>query len=126
MRIVPIPCLEDNYAYLVIASGGEAAVVDASEAAPVREAVRREGVRLAAIWSTHHHWDHVGGNEELAREDRRSRSSATSRTAGGCPAQTREVDTGDTVRVGDVEARCIHIPGTPSARWRTSSTLGGA
>ena len=40
MRVVPVPCLKDNYAYLVIASGGEAAIVDASEAAPVREALR--------------------------------------------------------------------------------------
>ena len=111
MRVVPVACLKDNYAYLVIARGGEAAVVDASEAAPVRDAVRREGVRLVAIWSTHHHYDHVGGNEELARELGARGRRATSPTAGACPAQTREVDTGDTVRVGDVEARCIHIPG---------------
>jgi hydroxyacylglutathione hydrolase len=110
MRIVPVACLKDNYAYLVIARTGEAAVVDASEAGPVREAVRREGVRLAAIWSTHHHYDHVGGNEEIAREWRVEVVAHVS-DRGRVPAQTREVDTGDTVRVGDVEARCIHIPG---------------
>jgi hydroxyacylglutathione hydrolase len=110
MRVVPIPCLKDNYAYLVIAATGEAAVVDASEAAPVREAVEREGVRLAAIWSTHHHHDHVGGNEELALEfDVEVVAHVSDR--GRVPAQTREVDTGDTVRVGDIEATCIHIPG---------------
>jgi hydroxyacylglutathione hydrolase len=110
MRIVPVACLKDNYAYLVVASGGEAAVVDASEAAPVRAAVRREGVRLAAIWSTHHHYDHVGGNEEIAREFGVEVVAHVS-DRGRVPGQTREVDTGDTVRVGDVEARCIHIPG---------------
>jgi hydroxyacylglutathione hydrolase len=110
MRVVPIACLKDNYAYLVIASGGEAAVVDASEAGPVREAVRREGVRLLAIWSTHHHYDHVGGNEELVRELGVEVVGHVS-DRGRVPGQTREVDTGDTVRVGDVEARCIHIPG---------------
>jgi hydroxyacylglutathione hydrolase len=110
MRIVPIACLTDNYAYLVIASGGEAAIVDASEAAPVREAVRREGVRPVAIWSTHHHHDHVGGNEELAREFAVEVVAHVS-DRGRVPAQTREVDTGDTVRAGDIEARCIHIPG---------------
>jgi hydroxyacylglutathione hydrolase len=102
--------LQDNYAYLVIASGGDAAVVDASEAAPVRDAVKREGVRLVAIWSTHHHYDHVGGNEELARELSLEVIGHVS-DRGRLPAQTREVDTGDNVRVGDVEARCIHIPG---------------
>jgi hydroxyacylglutathione hydrolase len=110
MRIVPVPCLTDNYAYLVIASGGEAAVVDASEAEPVRAALRREGARLAAIWSTHHHLDHVGGNAELAREAKVDVVAHVS-DQGRVPAQTRGVDTGDTVRVGDVEAKCIHIPG---------------
>jgi hydroxyacylglutathione hydrolase len=110
MRVVPIACLKDNYAYLVIAGGGEAAVVDASEAGPVREAVRRQGVRLVAIWSTHHHYDHVGGNEELVRELGVEVVGHVS-DRGRVPCQTREVDTGDTVGVGDVVARCIHIPG---------------
>ena len=34
MRVVPVPCLKDNYAYLVIDARGDAAVVDASEAGP--------------------------------------------------------------------------------------------
>ena len=41
MRIVPIPCLQDNYAYLVVSDGGHAAIVDASEAEPVRDALRK-------------------------------------------------------------------------------------
>jgi len=110
MRIVPVPCLSDNYAYLVISGTGEAAVVDASEAAPVRDALRREGARLTAIWSTHHHLDHVGGNGELAAGGAIEVVAHVS-DRGRVPAQTRAVDTGDTVRVGDVEAKCIHIPG---------------
>ncbi len=110
MRVVPIPCLSDNYAYLVITAGGEAAVVDASEAGPVREAVKREGVHLAAIWSTHHHWDHVGGNEELARGAGLEVVGHVS-DRGRLPALTRGVDTGESVRVGDVSATCLHIPG---------------
>jgi hydroxyacylglutathione hydrolase len=110
MRIVPVPCLKDNYAYLVVADGGDAAIVDASEAAPVRDALKREGVRAKAIWSTHHHWDHVGGNEELAKElglEVVGHVSDDKRV----PAMTKGVDTGDTVQVADVVARCFHIPG---------------
>jgi hydroxyacylglutathione hydrolase len=110
MRVVPVPCLSDNYAYLVITSSGDAAVVDASEAAPVRDALKREGAVLRAIWSTHHHWDHVGGNEELAAGGGVEVVGHVS-DKGRMPGQTREVDTGDTVSVGDVVARCIHIPG---------------
>ncbi len=110
MRIVPIPCLSDNYAYLVVGNDGEGVIVDASEAPPVREAILREGVRVRAIWSTHHHWDQGGGNEELARElgaEVVGHASDTGRLAG----LSRGVETGDTVRAGGIEARCIHIPG---------------
>jgi hydroxyacylglutathione hydrolase len=110
MRIVPVPCLKDNYAYLLVADGGEAAIVDASEAGPVREAVRREGVRVRAIWSTHHHMDHVGGNEELAHELGVEVVAHVS-DRGRVPAMSHEVDTGAVVRVGGIEAKCIHIPG---------------
>lgn len=110
MRIVPVACLKDNYAYLLVTREGDAAIVDASEAAPVRDALRRQGVRARAIWSTHHHWDHVGGNLELSNElgiEVVGHASDRERL----PGLTRGVDTGDVVRVGDVEARCIHIPG---------------
>lgn len=110
MRDVPVPCLKDNYAYLVIADGGDATIVDASEARPVRDAIRREGVTPRSIWSTHHHWDHVGGNEELAAEFRLDVVGHVS-DRGRIPALTQGVATGDVVRVGDVAAECIHIPG---------------
>jgi hydroxyacylglutathione hydrolase len=109
-RVVPVACLKDNYAYLVIASTGEAAVVDASEAAPVRSALQREGATARAIWSTHHHWDHVGGNEALAGALGLEVVGHAS-DAGRLPGLTHPVDTGDTVHVGDLRAACIHVPG---------------
>jgi hydroxyacylglutathione hydrolase len=114
MRVVTVACLSDNYAYLVISSTGEAAIVDASEAAPVRRAVEREGVKLRAIWSTHHHWDHVGGNEELARVFAGVEVLGHVSDRGRVPGFTRGVDTGDTAAVGDVRATCIHVPGHTS------------
>lgn len=62
-----IPCLSDNYAYLV-KSGGHCAVVDPSEAAPVRAALKKRGWRLTHILNTHHHLDHCGGNLDLKQE----------------------------------------------------------
>ena len=68
MRIVPVPVLQDNYSWLVVdETDRTAAIVDCAEVAPVLEAARAEGVRVTAVLSTHHHFDHVGGNEELAR-----------------------------------------------------------
>lgn len=110
MRIVPVPCLEDNYAYLVVSDAGHAAIVDASEAEPVRDALREEGVTARVIWSTHHHWDHVGGNDALAAE-LGLQVVAHASDRGRVPALTRGVDTGDVVKLDEIEAKCIHIPG---------------
>ncbi|HVV28096.1 MAG TPA: hydroxyacylglutathione hydrolase [Rhizomicrobium sp.] len=66
-QIEIVPCLSDNYAYLV-KSGGSCAVVDPSEAAPVRAALARRGWMLTHILNTHHHPDHTGGNLVLKEE----------------------------------------------------------
>ena len=67
IQVEIVPCLYDNYAYLV-KSGGSVAVVDPSEAVPVREALARKGWALTHILNTHHHLDHCGGNLDLKRE----------------------------------------------------------
>ena len=63
-QIVTIPCLKDNYAYLLI-EAGFCAVIDPSEAAPVEAALAARGLKLTHILNTHHHWDHSGGNLAL-------------------------------------------------------------
>jgi len=64
MRIMTVPCLKDNYAYL-ISHGASCAVVDPSEPEPVLAALSHEGLRLTHILNTHHHGDHTGGNLAL-------------------------------------------------------------
>jgi hydroxyacylglutathione hydrolase len=110
MRIVPIACLSDNYAYLVVDAGGVAAIVDASEAGPIREAIKREKVVVEKILSTHHHWDHVGGNEELAAELGVPVVGHAS-DRGRLPGLSVEVEAGATVTVGGLTAHCLHVPG---------------
>ncbi|HWM87702.1 MAG TPA: hydroxyacylglutathione hydrolase [Kofleriaceae bacterium] len=115
MRIVSIPCLKDNYAYLVICEATRrAAVVDPSEAAPVLAAVRQQGVELEAIWNTHHHWDHTGGNQELVTAVGGIEVVAHESDKGRVPAQTRFVSQGDTVSIGQVVAEIIFNPGHTS------------
>ena len=69
LEIEPVPCLSDNYAYLVRdAVAGLCAVVDPSEPAPVKNALARHRWRLTHILNTHHHLDHTGGNLPLKEE----------------------------------------------------------
>src|SRR5215831_3949241 len=111
-RVIPVPCLSDNYAYLVVCGAtNEAAIVDASEAAPVLAAVRDHGITVKAIWSTHHHHDHVGGHEEVARALDISEITGHASDRGRVPMQTRFLETGDVVGVGQLKARAMHIPG---------------
>jgi len=66
IEIEAIPCLKDNYAYLVSRSdSADAYVVDPSEAEPIVSALQRRGLTLRGILATHHHADHVGGVAEL-------------------------------------------------------------
>ncbi|XP_050835876.1 hydroxyacylglutathione hydrolase-like protein isoform X1 [Serinus canaria] len=68
MKVKVISVLEDNYMYLVIEESTRHAVaVDAAVPKRLLEIIRKEDVVLKAILTTHHHWDHARGNEELAQ-----------------------------------------------------------
>jgi len=108
MRVLAVPCLKDNFAYLVI-DGTNAAVVDPGEAGPVT--AQLEGITLKAIWLTHHHWDHVGGVEALVAAHPELEVVAHTKDRGRAPKVTRFVEEGDTVELGSVRARIIHNPG---------------
>lgn len=111
MRVLPVPCLSDNYAYLVTAGGADAVVVDPSEAEPVIAALEREGLRLVAILNTHHHHDHVGGNEGLLARYGAVPVFAHESDKGRVPAQTELVREGQKVEVGGLSFDTLHVPG---------------
>jgi hydroxyacylglutathione hydrolase len=69
MKIQIIPCLQDNYSYLIIDEENNiACVIDPSEADPVIEYLENNKIRLKFILNTHHHYDHVGGNQKLKKK----------------------------------------------------------
>ncbi|KVI10042.1 Beta-lactamase-like protein [Cynara cardunculus var. scolymus] len=66
MKVIHIPCLEDNYSYLVIdEKTKQGAVVDPVEPEKVVGVAKENGVDLKLVLTTHHHWDHAGGNEKI-------------------------------------------------------------
>lgn len=112
MEVIPVACLQDNYAYLVIVDD-RAAVVDPSEADPVVAAAKKADVEITEIWLTHHHWDHVGGVAALvdACEIEAVRGSAYDADQGRIPRQTVSLRDGDTFHFGGASVSIVEIPG---------------
>ena len=68
MHISPIPCLTDNYAYIINDDISKTVgVVDPSEASPIIAFLQKQNLKLNYILNTHHHYDHIGGNIELKK-----------------------------------------------------------
>ncbi len=111
MRVVSVPCLKDNFAYLVIDDDGRCAVVDPGEPAPVEAALLRENVQLAAIWATHHHADHTGGIAALVAKRSGIEVVVGAKDALRTPSVTRALEDGDELALGALRARCLHNPG---------------
>jgi hydroxyacylglutathione hydrolase len=68
LNVTAIPAFTDNYIWLIRGDGTQCAVVDPGDAAPVKEALLREGLDLRYILLTHHHPDHIGGMPELKQQ----------------------------------------------------------
>ncbi len=104
-------CLTDNFGYLVHDSeGGATASIDAPEAAPIIEALEREGWTLTDILITHHHGDHVGGVAELKQRYGCRVIAPHDKTTRIANVDQR-VANADVVKVGNLLARVLETPG---------------
>lgn len=113
MRVITVPCLKDNYAYLLVDRRGQAVVIDPSEAAPVEAVLQHEELTLQAVWLTHHHWDHVGGVEQLrlSRTGLEVVGSAYDASQQRIAHQTRSVSDGDALTFDDQPVAVLEVPG---------------
>lgn len=69
VEIVTIPCLSDNYAFLLHDSDADkTALVDIPEAGPILQVLATQGWTLNEVWITHHHDDHVQGLGAVLQE----------------------------------------------------------
>jgi hydroxyacylglutathione hydrolase len=106
-----IPCLADNYAYLIHDPDTlETALIDAPEAAPILARLSEKGWTLGQIFITHHHSDHIDGVAELV-------GATGAQVLGGAddahrlPPLTRALREGDTVQVGAYTGRVLDVSG---------------
>ncbi|KAF5771212.1 putative hydroxyacylglutathione hydrolase [Helianthus annuus] len=110
MKVIHIPCLEDNYSYLVIDENTkQGAVVDPVEPEKVIGVAKENGVELKLVLTTHHHWDHAGGNEKIKELVPGIKVYGGSiDNVKGC---TNKVENGDKLSLGaDINILSLHTP----------------
>ena len=114
MKVKIIPCLKDNYSYLIIDDKNHrSCVIDPSEAMPIIEYLEKNNIKLDFILNTHHHYDHVGGNKEL-------KEKYDAKVVGYIDDKKRIPEIDITVKNNQIwkekkfEAKVVHIPGHTS------------
>ena len=111
LKIKQIPCLSDNYGYLVHDSqSGQTTSIDTPDAKAILAALDEEGWTLSQIWNTHHHFDHIGGNAELVKKTG-CKVYAPAGEGKMITDADHYVSEGDQVSLGAFTARVIETPG---------------
>ena len=114
MNIEIIPCLNDNYSYLVKDDQtNTVAIIDPSEFGPCNEKINLKYKKLDFILTTHHHFDHVGGNTELKKKYG-SRVLGFENDKKRIPAIDILLKDGQEFKIGNLNFKTIFIPGHTS------------
>ena len=114
MRVEIIPCLQDNYSYLIIdENNNSACVVDPGEAKPIVDYLKNKNIKLKYILNTHHHFDHIGGNEYLKKKFG-SIVVGFKKDINRIPEIDVLLEDNQTWKAENFEAKIIHIPGHTS------------
>ncbi len=112
MNIYRLSALSDNYVFLLHdPQHNVAAVVDPAEMAPVLQQLEKLGASLVAIFNTHHHADHVGGNAGLLQVFPAAVVYGGAEDRGRIPGQQVFLQEGDRVCLGDRTGEVFFVPG---------------
>lgn len=110
LTVITVPCLTDNYAFLIKdEASGRVGVVDVPEAAPIEAALREAGWDLTDVFLTHHHWDHIDGLKDLPHAGLRIWGAAADQDR--LPPLTDPVAPGQTIALGDSKAMVWDVSG---------------
>lgn len=111
LDLITIPCLKDNYAYLIRdQDSGQCAVVDVPDAIPVIETLQEKGWKLGMILLTHHHSDHIDGVARLVEATGAMVLGARADSA-RLPRLGRALAEGDRVTIGGEEGVVLDVSG---------------
>ena len=111
LELVTVPCLQDNYAYLIHdPETGQTAVIDVPEVGPILGALNAHQWRLTDILITHHHDDHIQGVDRLRAQTGAMVLGAAADTH-RLPRLDLALDEHSSFSLGREFARVIEVPG---------------
>lgn len=111
MFIDIIPCLNDNYSYLIHDEHSNVvAIVDPSEFGPCDKVINKKFKKLDFILNTHHHFDHIGGNEALKKKYD-SKILAFKNDKNRIPGIDKGLEENQEFKIGNLNFTTIFIPG---------------
>jgi hydroxyacylglutathione hydrolase len=112
MQIYRLSALSDNYIFVLHDADRQmAAVIDPAEAEPVLQQLTELGATLTAIFNTHHHGDHVGGNRQLLANYPEAVVYGSAEDHGRIPEQQVFLSHLDTVDFAGRQATVLFVPG---------------
>ncbi len=106
------PCLTDNYGFLLHdPDSGLTASVDTPDAKEITAQCQDKGWTLTHVFNTHHHWDHTGGNLDLAAAYPGLEIIGPAHDAARIPGLTQGVRGGESFYFGPQKIEVIETPG---------------
>lgn len=109
MQVHVLPILKDNYGY-VLEHDGEAIIIDPGEAQPLIDFIEKNNLKPRAIWNTHHHADHVDGNEAIAKKYNVP-IMGPEKDKGRIPGMTDSINPGDSLGFAGEDVQVLAVPG---------------
>ena len=111
LQVFQLPVLQDNYIYIVHDKNiQKTAVVDPALSEPVNLFLKEKNWKLDFIFSTHHHWDHTGGNLELKKKWN-CRILGFEEDAHRIPGIDQHLKNGEEFTFGTFPCRILFFPG---------------
>lgn len=112
MLVLPVPCLFDNFSYLLVCEATRAcAIIDPSESYPVVTALSHHQLKPQAIFCTHHHRDHIDGIKEILEEYPELPVYGHESDQGRIPELTHPLVDQEVLKVGQLAGKVYHTPG---------------
>ena len=111
LDITIIPCLQDNYSYIIQDSSTDiVGVVDPSEFNPIDNFIKKKFNKIDFILNTHHHFDHTGGNLKLKKKYN-CKIIGSLRDEKKIPGIDVKLEHDDIFKFGNIKFKIILVPG---------------